>query len=111
MHDLPFKEIGHRRKPDVRMRPYIDPLANRKFRRPHLIPKDERPNHLPLCRRKRPADIEAAEIADARYDYDVERITGPAIARDRVFRGLPAHFPSLPSLKRTLPRRHQPWLR
>src|SRR5690349_1886193 len=50
MHDLAFEKIRHCRKPDVRVRPYIDRswYARSESSGPHMIEEDERTHHAPL---------------------------------------------------------------
>ncbi len=91
MHDFPIEQVGHRRKPDMGMRPHVDPLAQREFGRAHLVPENEGADHLALGGGQRAPHIEAAQIAHARHDDDVERAAGPAVAGNRVFCGPPAH--------------------
>ena len=68
MHDLALEEIGHRREPDVRMRPDVDPLAGSKPRRTHVVEEHDRPDAPPRGRGQQARDGEAAEIARASFD-------------------------------------------
>ena len=63
VEDLAVEEIRHRREPDVRMRPHVEPLARREARRPHVVEEDERPDHLLRDRRQHAPDGEAADVA------------------------------------------------
>ena len=89
--DLAPDQVGHRGEPDVRMRPHVDALAEQELRRPHLIEKDERPDHLPARRGQRPAHFEAAEIARPRHDHHLDRVDLLLLVAFRVGRRLPAH--------------------
>jgi len=91
VHDFAFEQIGDRCEPDMRMGPHVEPLADGKFGWPHPVPEDERPDHLPLRRWQRAPHVEPAQIAHARQDHNVERLTGPAVAGNRVFGRAPAH--------------------
>ena len=46
-----------------------------KLRRAHLIEKDERPDHLPLAVRRGAVHLEAADVAGARHDDELEGVT------------------------------------
>ena len=59
MHNSSIKEIGDRRKPDVRVGPHIEPMSRKKLRRPHLIEEDEGANHLALVAPQGAADFKA----------------------------------------------------
>ena len=74
MHDLPFKQIRDRRKTNVRVRPHLDTLPRRKFGRPHVIEKDERPVHLSLAGGQYTSHREAAEILCLRLN---DKLDGP----------------------------------
>ena len=89
--DLAPDQVGHRGEPDVRMRPHVDALAEQELRRPHLIEKDERPDHLPARRWQRPAHFEAAEIARPRHDDHLDRVDLLLLVAFWVGRRLPAH--------------------
>jgi hypothetical protein len=51
---------------------------------PHLVPENERSDHLPTRRRQRPADLEAADIAGAGHDDLLNGVTPARVAWDRV---------------------------
>ena len=89
--ELAAEEIGDGGEPDMRMRPHVDALAGQELRRPRLVEEDERPDHLPLRRRQRPAHLEAAEVAGARDDQRLDRVDRVAGRAARVERGVPAH--------------------
>ena len=91
----PSDQIGHRGEPDVRMRAHVDALAEQELRRAHLVEEDERADHLPLCRRQRPAHLETAEIAGPRHDHHLDRLPGLLLVALRVARRLPAHCHTL----------------
>src|SRR3954464_9164737 len=95
MHDLAVEQIGDRRKPDVRMRPHVDPLAGMEFRRAEMVEENERPDHAPLGMRKRAAHREMADVDAARYDNKIDGVSRARITRRRIFSGKEAHvFPS-----------------
>ena len=52
MHDLAGKEIGHRGKTDMRMRPHVDPGARLEHRGAEMVEKDEGADHARLARRQ-----------------------------------------------------------
>ena len=87
MHDAAVEEIGDGREPDMRMRPHVHALAGDELHRPHLVEEDERPDHLPLAMRQRAPHLEAAEIAHARHDDELQRVAGALVAEDRIVAG------------------------
>ena len=91
MHDLAVEQVGDGRKPDMRMRAHVDALAEEELGRAHLVPEDERADHLALGRGQGAADLEAAEVAGAGHDHGLDRIAGEAVAGLGILRGLPAH--------------------
>ena len=91
MDDFAPDQVGDRGQPDVRVRPYVDPLAEQELGRPHLVEEDERPNHLPLCRRQRPAHLETAEVAGPRHDHHIDRLQRLLLVALWVAPRLPAH--------------------
>ena len=95
MHDAAVEQIGHGRKPDVRMRAHVHALAGDELHRSHLIEEDEGTDHLPLAVRQRAAHFEAAEIARARHDDQLQRIAGVLVAEDGVFEGIQLMVPFL----------------
>lgn len=46
MADHAVEQVRHRRQPDVRMRPHVEPLAGAEALRAHLVEEDERTDHL-----------------------------------------------------------------
>ena len=77
VQDLAVEEIGHRRQPDMRMRPHVQPLARAEFRRPEMIEEDERPEGAAFGEGQHAPHCEAvAQIADARQDHHLERRRG-----------------------------------
>jgi hypothetical protein len=50
MHDLATEQVGHGRKPDVRVRAHVDAGADQKLGGAHLVEKDEGADHLPAHR-------------------------------------------------------------
>ena len=97
MLELAAIEIGHGREADVGMRAHIDPLAGDHFGRPGLVEQDERPDHLALRRRQRPAHLEIAEIARARHDQRRDRVGGDRVGKAGFEQGVPTHRGSLPA--------------
>jgi hypothetical protein len=59
MHNSSIEEIGDRRKPDVRVGAYVEPMSRKKLRRPHLIEEDEGANHLAPVARQGATDFKA----------------------------------------------------
>jgi hypothetical protein len=92
MHDSAVEKIGDGRKPDVGMPANVHALACDELRRSHLIEEDERTDHLAFGVRQRTVHGKtAAQIAHARNNNQVERITSPFIAEYRFLRRHPAH--------------------
>jgi hypothetical protein len=57
---------------DMRVRGYIQAPAHRQNFRPHLVEKDERSDHSPICVRKNAAQFKTfSQLARARFDYKV----------------------------------------
>ncbi|GGE78027.1 hypothetical protein GCM10008020_23450 [Massilia psychrophila] len=55
------------------MRTHIESLSGGKNMRPHLVEKDERPDHAPLLARQgAPHDELIAQIMGARHDDDLQ---------------------------------------
>src|SRR6266702_4759912 len=50
------------------MRPHIQALAGREFRRAHVVEEDERADEAPRKRRKKPSHLETADVARPRVD-------------------------------------------
>ena len=80
--ELAAEEVGDRRKADMGMRADVDALARDELHRSHLVEEDERPDHLPLRRGKRAANLEVADVARPRHDQGLDRLDqdkrGPA---------------------------------
>ena len=91
MHDAAVEQVGDGGKPDVGMRAHVHALAGDELHRAHLVEEDEGADHLPLAVRQRAAHLEAAEVAGARHDDEVERIAGVRVAEDGIARWHPAH--------------------
>src|SRR6185312_6522489 len=62
MHDLPGKQVRHRRQPDVRMGAYVDAFGNtrREVDRTEVVEENERPDHPVLRVGQYPADLQSA---------------------------------------------------
>ena len=58
----------------MRVRPDIDALTGQHLGRARLVEEDEGPDHLPLRRRQRTANLEAAEVAGPRDDEGLDRV-------------------------------------
>ena len=86
----------------MRMRAHVDALAEEELGRAHLVPEDERADHLAAGRGQRAADLEAAEVAGAGHDHGLDRIAGEAVAGLGILRRLPAHV-SLPGSSGAVP--------
>jgi hypothetical protein len=77
VHDAAVEKIGDGRKPDVGMRANVHASAGDELHRSDLIEEDERTNHLTSGVRQRTVHGKtAAQIAHARNNNQVERITG-----------------------------------
>src|SRR3546814_3867580 len=75
MGDLARIKIGHGRKADMRVRAHIEIArdAGRQFQWPHMIEKDERPDHPARGEVQNPPDDEtAAQITFAHVDRSEE---------------------------------------
>jgi hypothetical protein len=91
MLDFAIEQISHGRKTDMRVRPHIEAAAGAKFRRAHVIEKDERTYHAALCRWQGPADFKATEIGRARNDHAFNGVTSEFVAGGRVLSWKEAH--------------------
>src|SRR5258705_551225 len=91
MHDLAVEQVGHGRKPDMRVRAHVDALAGAEFRRSHMVEEDEGTDHAALRRGQRAADRKAADVAGARHDHALDGIAGGRVARTGVLAGKEAH--------------------
>ena len=74
VHDLAVEQIGDGGKPDMRMRPHVEPVAGAEFRRSEMIEEDERADHARSRGRQRAAHREVAEIDRARHDHLSDRV-------------------------------------
>ena len=88
MRDSAVEKVSDRGEPDMRMRANVHAPPRDELHRPHLIEKDEGPDHLPFAVGQRAADGKAvAEIAHAR-DYDeFDCIAGMLVAEHRILVG------------------------
>src|SRR5205809_7284508 len=92
MHDAAIEQVGDGGKSDVRVRAHVEPLPSDELNRSHLIEEDEGTDHLALAMRQRAAHREAvAEIAYARNNDELERVTRSFLAEHWIGRGQPAH--------------------
>src|SRR6185369_5068443 len=80
MDDFAVEEIGHGRKPDVRMRAHVDRARNagREIDRSDVIEEHERPDHAPLMPGQDATDLEAAEVASSRIDDELDHSSSSA---------------------------------
>ena len=80
MHDLAFEQVGDGRQADVRMRPHIDGTRNPRLEtnRAEVVEEDERPDHPPLGERQHASDFEAAKVAAALVDDELDHQCLPA---------------------------------
>ncbi len=62
VQDLALEQVGNRSQADVRMRAHIHAASRLKFRRAHVIEKDERPDPLASSIRQRTAHRELSEV-------------------------------------------------
>src|SRR5678815_2667174 len=69
MQDVALEKISDGRQADVRMRPHVDAASRRKIRRPHVIEKNKRPDHLRWKRGQEPAHREVAEVFVMWFQY------------------------------------------
>src|SRR6516165_10463934 len=74
MHDLAVEQIGHRRKPDMRVRPHVDTLTDAKDCWAEMIEADARTDHPRACGGKHAAHLQAAKIDGARQNYMCDRV-------------------------------------
>src|ERR1700739_4171867 len=72
MYDLAVEQIGDSGKTDMRMRPYIDPLAGLEHGGSEMVEENKRPGHARAGRRQGPMHLKAAEIDRARHDHLVD---------------------------------------
>ena len=72
MQDFPLEQVGDGGQTDVGMGTHLDALAGRKLGRPHVIEEDERTDHPPLAGRQHPAHAEAAQVARAGIDKQLD---------------------------------------
>ncbi len=91
MHDLAVEEIGDGCKPDMGMRPHVDPLTGAEFGRAEMIEEDEGSDHAPARVRQRAAHGEMAEIDAARHDHEIDGVGRRCVAGRRIFAGEEAH--------------------
>ena len=69
----------------MRMRANVHALAGHELHRPEMVEEDEGADHLPLAMRQRAAHLESvAEVAGARHDDKLERVTGEGIAENGI---------------------------
>ena len=68
VHNLPFKEVGHRGEVDVRMRSNVDPLPWCQLGWPHVIEEDEGPDQSSSTRGQQPGHGETTEVPMSRLD-------------------------------------------
>jgi hypothetical protein len=91
VHDLPFKEVGHRGEVDVRMRANVDPSPWCQLGRPHVIEEDEGPDQSSSIRGQQPGHGETTEVPMSRFDDRLD-LGGRCTARADGVVGLgPAH--------------------
>jgi hypothetical protein len=91
MLNLPEKEIGDGREPDMGMGTHVGPLPGGDLRRPDMIKEYERADHLTLRRRQSAAHLEAAEIDRARHDQRFDGVDGDSVGVPGLERWVPAH--------------------
>ena len=92
MHDLAVEQIGDGGKPDMRMRPHVEPVAGAELGRPEMIEENERPDHARARRRQCAAHREAvAEIDGARHHHMGDGRAGVSVAGLRILAGEETH--------------------
>ena len=91
MDDLAFEKKSHRRQIDMRMGPNVDSLIGQEFRRTHLVEEDERPDHLTLQRRQRPAHLHLAEIDGPRHDDHFDGVDALGVTGNGIGTRSPSH--------------------
>ena len=85
MRDAAVKKVGDGGEPDMRMRANVHAPPRDKLYRPHLIEKDEGPDHLPFAVGQRAADGKAvAEVAHAWHNDQFERLARMLVAEHRI---------------------------
>ena len=78
---LALQQIGHRREADMRVGAHIDPLPGQKFRRTHLIEKDEGPDHPARMEGQDAPDLEPTQVLAACVDHQFDHVSAPKAAR------------------------------
>src|SRR2546423_4447974 len=88
MHHRAFKKIGHRGRPDMRMRPHVHALAGWEARRTEMVEKDKRSDHLRIDRRQKTLHFEATEILGMRFEQrdNGRGRAGVCFCHDRYYR-------------------------
>src|SRR5260221_3642512 len=69
VHELSFEKVGHRRQPDMRVRTDIGVLEGLELLRTEMIEEKERPHGLPFRGRQKAANLEMADWAQPRLQY------------------------------------------
>jgi hypothetical protein len=85
------EQIGHRRQPDMGMRPDVERLAGAQDRRAHAVEEDERADQPPARGRQGAANLEAADVAGVRHDHQFDRVAAGRITGTGIVSGKEAH--------------------
>src|SRR6202046_847929 len=73
--DLTVEQIGDRRQADMGVRSDVDPFTRAKVGRPHVIQKNEWPNHPSARKRQNAADFQsAAQVLARAFDDQIEHV-------------------------------------
>src|SRR6185437_5101699 len=92
VHDFAVEQISDGGEPDMRVRPYVQPVTGAEFRRPEMVKENEWSDHARARRRQSAADRETiAEIDRARHHHVGDGLAGIGIAGLRVFAGEKTH--------------------
>jgi hypothetical protein len=91
MGDLAVEEPTHGRKADMGMGADIHALAGNKLPRSEMVEEDERTHHLALAVRQGAADLEGADVAAARHDYQLNLLDRMGVAGNAIFGREPCH--------------------
>src|SRR4051794_40526125 len=91
VQDFAIEQISDGRKVDVRMRAYVDALAQDELSGSHLVEEDKGPHHLALGAGECATHLETTKIAGTRNDHGFDQISGTGVAWGGIGAWLPAH--------------------
>src|SRR5690606_33406687 len=83
VRNLAVEQVGDGRQPDVRVRAHVrlGRQAGREILRAHAVEEDEGSDHAALRERQHTAHFEAAEIAAALLDDELDQRVSPILWR------------------------------